>query len=149
MRIVNAYTKYFDFGDDLHIPGRWHLSTPDVDEAGQEINPWQLKRGEVLHLKAPPLLRQTHPGRALDFSFTGLTVPFVNGRVVSLFERLGLSHEVQFIPARLEGSSEPYFLLNTLRSIRCIDDARCAEALHWLPEDNRPEKLGQYKGIIA
>ena len=145
---MTTYPKYFDFRDDLYIPGRWHLSTPDVDETGRKIDPWQFKRGELLHLNAAPLIRQAHPGRALEFSLTGLTVPLVTRRVVSILERLGVSHEVQFIPARLEGSAEPYFILNTLRVIRCIDDARCTEALHWLPEDNRPEKLGQYKGII-
>lgn len=28
--------------------------------------------------------------------------------------------------------------------LRCIDDARCGEARHWMPEDGQPEKVGQY-----
>ncbi|MFY0568556.1 imm11 family protein [Archangium lansingense] len=138
---------YFDLWDDLYVPGRWHLSAPDVDEHGREIDPWQFKDGEVIKLESAPLLHMVRPGRALDFSLTGLTVPLVNDRVVSLFERLGLEQEVQFIPTRVEGFSEPYFLLNALRVIRCIDDARCEEVLYWLPEDNRPDKLGQYRNV--
>ncbi|MFE8597625.1 imm11 family protein [Archangium violaceum] len=139
--------RYFDLCDDLYIAGRWHLSTPDVDVHGREIDPWQFKAGDVVKLESAPLLRMVRPGSALDFSLTGLTVPLVNDRVVSLFGRLGLEQEVQFIPTRVEGFSEPYFLLNALRVIRCIDDDRCEEVLYWHPEDNRPDKLGQYRDI--
>lgn len=139
--------RYFDLCDDLYITGRWHLSTPDVDVHGLEIDPWQFKVGEAVKLESSPLLRMVRSGSPLDFSLTGLTVPLVNGRVVSVFEHLGLKQEVQFIPARVEGFSEPYFLLNALRIIRCIDDARCEEVLYWLPKDNRPDKLGQYRDV--
>ncbi|HYO57291.1 imm11 family protein [Archangium sp.] len=144
---MNTPKRYFELWDDLHIPGRWHLSTPDVDETGREIDPWQFKDGVVVTLGAAPLLRMSHPGRALDFTLTGLTVPLVHGRAVSLFKRLSLDQEVQFIPTHVEGFTEPYFLLNALRIIRCIDDARCEEVLYWLPEDNRPDKEGQYRNV--
>ncbi len=58
--------------------------------------------------------------------------------------------EVQFLPARVEGQSELYFILNilnVLRTIRCIDDARYEEVLYWHPEDNRPDKAGQYRRV--
>ncbi len=139
--------RYFDLSDDLHAVGRWHLSAPDVDENGREIDLWQFKDGVVVELEAMPILRMVRSGRALDFSMTGLTVPLVHARVVSLFERLGLTQEVQFIPARVKGFTEPHFLLNALRVIRCIDDARCEEVLYWQPEDNRPDKAGQYRNV--
>jgi hypothetical protein len=144
---MNAPERYFELWDDLHAAGRWHLSAPDVDEEGREVDPWQFKEGVLLELDAAPVLRMLRPGRALDFSMTGLTVPLLHGRVVSLLERLGLQREVQFIPTRVEGFSEPYFLLNALRIIRCIDDVRSEEVLYWHPEDNRPDKLGQYRNV--
>ena len=49
----------------------------------------------------------------------------------------------------MEGHSEPYFILNALRIIRCIDDARCEEVLYWLPEDERPDKLGAYRNVVG
>ena len=51
--------------------------------------------------------------------------PVVRRRVVSIFERLGLQTEVQFIPVEGEGQAEPWSILNALQVIRCIDDARC------------------------
>lgn len=55
--------------------------------------------------------------------------------------------EVQFLRAEVEGQNDPYFILNALQIIRCIDDARCGEVLYWLPEDNRPDKLGKYRNV--
>ncbi|WP_309891881.1 imm11 family protein [Archangium sp.] len=31
--------------------------------------------------------------------------------------------------------------------IRCIDDARCEEVLYWLPEDERPDEVGNYRNV--
>lgn len=141
-------TRYYDLWDDMRLPGRWHLKSP-VDEQGKEMDPWQFKAGRHLELESTPVFRLARPGEALDFTLTGLTIPLVHRRVVSLFERLGLQQEVQFLPARVEGQSESYFILNVLQTIRCIDDARSEEVLYWLPEDNRPDKVGQYRNVAG
>ncbi|AKJ06375.1 Hypothetical protein AA314_08001 [Archangium gephyra] len=49
----------------------------------------------------------------------------------------------------MEGQSEPYFILNALRIIRCIDDARCEEVRYWRPEDGDPDKVGQYRVVAG
>ncbi|MFY0570620.1 imm11 family protein [Archangium lansingense] len=135
--------------DNMRIPGRWQLQQLDIDDRGQPMDPWQYDRGERLELEGVQLIGVGHPGIALEFSSTELAIPVVSGRVVSIFERLGLLDEVQFIPARVEGQSEPYFILNTLRIIRCIDDSRCEEVLYWQPEDERPDKLGKYRNVVG
>ncbi|WNG62458.1 hypothetical protein F0U59_04705 [Archangium gephyra] len=73
--------------------------------------------------------------------------PVVHRRVVSLFERLGLQNEVQFIPVEVDGQTEPWFILNALRVIRCIDDARCDEVFYWGPEDGEPDRIGEYQNV--
>ncbi|QRO02755.1 hypothetical protein JRI60_31910 [Archangium violaceum] len=73
----------------------------------------------------------------------------VTERVVSLFQSLELEKEVQFIPAQVEGRSEPYFILNVLQVIRCIDDARCEEVAYWTPEDGEPELVGKYQKVYG
>jgi len=72
----------------------------------------------------------------LDFSLTEIATPVVSERFVSLFERLGLEQEVQFL-----------FILNVLRVIPCIDDARCEAVLYWTPEDEEPELVGKYQNV--
>ena len=73
----------------------------------------------------------------------------LHARVVRLLERLGLQEQVQFLPIRVEGREEPYFILNALRVIRCINDARCEEVRYWKPEDNRPDKEGEYRMVAG
>jgi hypothetical protein len=131
----------------MSVPGRWVLYQKDMDEHGQWVDPWQFKRGTLLSLKGRPVLGIAHAGRPLDFSLTELATPVVTERVVSLFEQLELGKEVQFIPAQVEGQTEPYFILNVLQVIRCIDDARCEEVAYWTPEDGIPELVGKYEKV--
>jgi uncharacterized protein DUF1629 len=141
--------KYYEMYDNKYIPGRWHLRMPLYDEGGGEddfFDIWQFKEGRVLDIKKPIRLSVKPAGSALEFSHA-IGTPVVHQRVVSLFERLGLQREVQFIPVEVEGQTEPWFILNALRVIRCIDDARCDEVFYWQPEDGRPEKLGGYKNV--
>jgi hypothetical protein len=140
-------TDYFELYSNMRIPGRWVLKSP-VDEHGEEVDPWQFTESRVLEIQSKLWLPVSHPGRELDFSLTGLGVVVVHGRVVSLFERLGI-RDVQFFPAQVEGHGGPYFILNTLRLIRCIDDARCEEVRYWKPENGQPEKVGEYRVVAG
>ncbi|WNG52225.1 hypothetical protein F0U60_04675 [Archangium minus] len=134
--------------DDMSTPGRWHLRSP-VDARGQRVDPWQFKKGQPLDIEGVIRFPVNPTGIALEFTLASFLIPVVHRRVVALFERLGLQKEVQFIPVEVEGQTEPWFTLNVLQIIRCIDDARCEEVLYWLPEDNRPDKLGQYRNVAG
>jgi hypothetical protein len=137
--------RYFELLDDMRSTGRWLLGSP-VDEQGQEIDPWQFKKGNVLELGCIPCFPLDIPGRPLDYSWAAFSIPVVHGRVVQVFNRLGIE-DAQFIPARIEGQAKPYFILNALRIIRCVDDARCGRVEYWEPEDEQPEKLGEYRVV--
>ena len=141
-------SRYFELYDDVYIPGRWHVNSP-VDAQGETIRSKLLLSGKPLELEGEPFIPVSHPGLALDFSLTELATNVVSHRFVSLCERLGLRDEVQFIRARVEGHVEPYFVLNALRVIRCIDDARCREVKYWEPEDGIPEAVGEYKDVAG
>jgi hypothetical protein len=137
--------RYFELEDDLYHPGRWRLRNP-LDEKGERINPWQFFKGSPLTLEGRVRFPVNPDGMALDFSLAGVSIPVVHARFVQLFERLGIQ-DVQFIPVQVEGHSGPFFILNTLRTIRCIDDARCEEVQYWKPEDGQPEKVGRYRVV--
>jgi hypothetical protein len=140
--------RYFQLRDDMRVVRRWVLGEPH-DEHGQELDPWQFEQGRVLDLRGTLHFRQYHPGDAVDFSTAGVATPVVHGRVASLFARLGLLEQVQLFPARIEGQDSPYFVLNVLRVIRCIDDARCKEVRYYEPEDGQPEKVGEYRNVVG
>jgi hypothetical protein len=87
-------------------------------------------------------------GVVLDFSWAAFSIPVVHLRFVELFERLGV-YEVQLLPVQVEGHSGPWFILNTLHIIRCINDSRCTEVQYWQPEDDQPEKVGKYRYVAG
>lgn len=137
--------RYFELMDDRVSLTRWHLGVP-LDEQGQELDPWQFKHGKWLELGCVPRFPLDVRGSPLDYCWAAFSIPVVHGRVVQIFERLAV-RDVQFIPAQVDEHQGPYFILNALRFIRCIDDTRCAEVRYWKPEDNRPEKVGQYRVV--
>jgi hypothetical protein len=156
---MSEQMKYYDIYDDVYIPGRWDLSFPLFDDGEDEgereddderelFDTYRFKEGRFLEIESPIRLTMKPAGIALEFS-EAMGTPIVHRRVVSLFERLGLQKEVQFIPVEVEGQTEPWFILNALRIVRCIDDARCEEVLYWQPEDNRPDKEGQYRNVAG
>ncbi|WP_235216845.1 imm11 family protein [Archangium violaceum] len=118
------------------------------DDERELFDTWRFNEGRTLEIERPIRLSMKPVGLALEFS-EAMGIPIVHQRVVSLFERLGLQNEVQFIPVEVEGQTEPWFILNALQVIRCIDDARCEEVLSWQPEDNRPDKVGQYRDVAG
>jgi len=139
--------RYYDLQDDTRTPGRWQLASP-LDEQQREIDPWQFKQGKVLELGCVPCFPLDIEGSPLDFSLAAFSIPVVHVRVVELFERMRIDG-VQFIPVQVEGHPESWYILNALHIIRCIDDARCEEVQYWKPEDNRPDKVGQYRAVYG
>ncbi|WP_224369075.1 imm11 family protein [Hyalangium versicolor] len=117
-----------------------------MDDRGEEMDPWQFKHGKVLELGDVPRFPLDVPGHALDFSWAAFSIPVVHDRFARLFESLSVEG-VQFIPARVEGRPGPWFILNALRVVQCVDDARCAEVQYWKPEDEEPDKVGEYRAI--
>jgi hypothetical protein len=140
--------RYYELVDDRYHPGRWHLRSP-VDEYGQKSNPWQFFEGRVLEAQRLIRFPVRPDGVELDFSWAAFSIPVVSLRFVQLFERLGLQREAQFLPVEVEGHSGPWFILNTLRTLRCIDDTRCEEVRYFEPTDGQPEKVGEYKFIAG
>ncbi|HEX8441053.1 imm11 family protein [Archangium sp.] len=137
--------SYYELTDDMRIPGRWHLRHP-VDEHGQQIDPWQFDEGRRLEPQGLIRFPVRPDGVALDFTLDSFSIPVVHGRVIQVFERLDIQ-EAQFLPVQVEGHAGPYFILNALRIIRCIDEGRCEEVRHWTPEHGEPEKVGQYRYV--
>lgn len=132
----------------MRIPGRWALGAP-LDPEGREIDPWQFEKGRALELGFAPRFPLLAHGTPLEFSSAAFGIPLVHGRVVRLFEDLDSRHEVQFIPAQVEGFSEPSFILNTLRTLRCIDEERSEELEYWMPEHREPERVGEYRSVYG
>lgn len=136
--------RFFELSDDLYVPRRWHLDTP-IDSQGRKVFDWDFKRGTPVHVEGRLKLPVEIPGRPLDFSWAGLSIPVVHVKVASMLAERAPG-DVQLIPADIEGQPEQYLVLVATRLIRCIDEA-ASEVSFWTPEDGVPEKVGQYMGV--
>ncbi len=140
--------RYFDLTDDEYIRERWYLDDP-VDQQGREVNPWQFTKGHPLSSEGRLKIPVYQQGRPLDFTTTPLGhTPIVHEKVATLLTELA-PDAVQLFPVDIPSQSEQYFLVNVLRVIKCIDDARCEEVRYWLPEDGRPDRTGDYHFVAG
>ncbi|QSQ27993.1 hypothetical protein JY651_05500 [Pyxidicoccus parkwayensis] len=118
-----------------------------MDGTGQQLeDPWQFFDGKRIESHGTIRFPVKPDGETLDFTLASFAIPVVHERVVDLFLHQRVQ-DVQFIPVEVEGHKGPYFILNTLRTIRCIDDARSAEVQYFTPEDNQPERVGEYRVV--
>lgn len=139
--------RLFSLDFDVYVPGRWYLREPTNLE-GQEIaDIWAFVDGRPVD--APGLLRVpfSRPGRPLDFDKTTVGgTPIVSTRVASVFREMAPG-DVQLFPVEVERQTEPYYLLNVARTVRCIDDAACEEVQLFTEEDDEPDRLGEYRSV--
>jgi hypothetical protein len=138
--------RYFELTDDVYIPGRWELGNP-VNGKGEEVYPWQFIEGMPLEIVETLVFPVRRAGSSLEFQHAGFTLPLVKPRLKELLERLGVGEEAQFFPARVESSEEPWFVLNATRLVDCIDESRCLRTVRWKLEDERPDRVGEYRVV--
>ena len=136
--------RFFRLADDVYVPRRWHLSTPN-DSQGRKVHDWDFTRGAPVHMEGRLKVPIKISGKPLDFSEAGLGIPVVHVKVASMLAERA-SADVQFIPADIEGQPDQYLILVATRLIRCIDE-EASEVSFWKPEHGVPEKVGQYMGV--
>lgn len=99
--------RFFDLSDDRSFPNRWHLDTP-IDIQGHRVFDWDFKRGTPVHMPRGRLkIPMEIPGRPLDYSWAGLAIPVVHVKLASMLSELA-PHDVQLIPADIEGQPDQY-----------------------------------------
>lgn len=137
--------RYFDLFDDVYVPGRWELGVP-LDEKGQKLWAWMFGEGVLADIKGHLRVPLYCPGKPLDFSIAGAMVPVVRENVAALLTAMAPG-DVQLIPVEVDSQSEPYFLMNVTRIVKCIDDQASTEVQYWTVEDDEPERIGQYRAV--
>ncbi|WP_426733627.1 imm11 family protein [Myxococcus faecalis] len=129
--------------------GNWSLGDP-LDETGQEVEDiWAFAEGRPIRPPGRLTFPIDEPGRALDFSTAGVgSAPIVHVRVATLIAERA-PDDIQLFPVDIPGCPEQYVMLVVSKLVRCIDDTASEEILYWKPEDERPDKLGQYRSVYG
>ncbi|WP_246137780.1 imm11 family protein [Myxococcus llanfairpwllgwyngyllgogerychwyrndrobwllllantysiliogogogochensis] len=129
--------------------GKWSLDKP-LDSQGRELEDFrEFTSGRPAQVSGRLAIPIDESGRRLDYSTAGAGMtPVVHVRVATLFAELA-PNDVQLIPVDIKGCPDEYLILVATRLVRCIDDKASEEVLYWKAEDERPEKLGQYRSVYG
>ncbi|XXF81710.1 hypothetical protein P2318_01040 [Myxococcaceae bacterium GXIMD 01537] len=140
--------RYFDLTEDVYVPERWHLDTP-IDSQGQELGTRLFMRGEPAQEQGRIRVPLYQSGKPLDFSLADVgSIPLVSEKAASLLAKMA-PNDIQLLPVEVDSRPEPYFLVNVIRIVKCIDDETSEEVRYWKPEDGRPEKVGKYRAVYG
>lgn len=139
--------RFFDLSIDVYVPGRWYLAEPK-NLAGDEIDDiWKFSSGQPVELCDRLRIPIYRLGKPLDFTTAGAgRTPILSARAASVFRALAL-RDAQLFPVEVEGETEPYYLLNVARQIRCIDDAACEEVQFYTSEGVQAHRAGEYRSV--
>ncbi|MCY1046728.1 suppressor of fused domain protein [Corallococcus sp. bb12-1] len=138
-------SHYFDIHEDV-AEGFWCLGHP-LDSSRRKLDdPWQFRVGKPAHFKGQVRFPLSLEGEARDYSHAAFSTPVVHARVAALLRELAPG-DVELIPVEVDSHSGPYFILNAIRLVKCIDDEASEAVRYWTEQDGFPEKVGTYISI--
>jgi hypothetical protein len=133
----------FRIKPDSSLTARWALGSPTI--AGNELDPRRFTSGEVYEgpiagLRVPV----TVDGARTACTFGAFDMPIVNAGVHGSMVGVG---GIQWVPIQVGDSRDELFIMNALSVVDCIDTERTI-GHKWMAASGRPEKVGQYRGIV-
>ena len=139
--------RFFRLDFDVYVPGRWYLREPTNREGHEIPDIWAFVGGRSVEPPGPLRVPFSRPGKPLDFDKTTVAgTPIVSARVASAFRQMA-PDDVQLFPVEVERQTEPYYLLNVARTVRCIDERACEEVQFYTAEDGYPDRVGEYHSV--
>lgn len=121
--------------DDQRANGIWLLDTED-DEKRVALR-LRVMRCEPVEVVGTVVLHQVGQLRpAVDFALPVLGLPVVSPAARAVLELVAGNH-LQFIPARVRGSSGDYYVMNILRLVDAFDHGASSFSYYKRPEDFR------------
>lgn len=135
---------YKVISDDLDFADRWFLGEP-ASAASTTIDARLFTDARVYHGPLPADLPIKQHGRPVQFLLAAFDMPVVSTRVADIVEQHAPG-EIQRFPVTLDGRVRGYEILNVLTAVACVDETR-TKIERWKPEDDRPDKVGQYRAI--
>lgn len=105
--------------------------------------------GRVLPDSGPIKAQISHPGKKRAFVFAGVEGTPVGSEALANVLRTLAPEDVQLFPVSIEGEPERYFVVNAIKVVDAIDEARCREVHHDDEDDPAPEYEGEYNWIYG
>jgi len=128
---------------------QWLIETPTLDSGEAFDKPWMFADGRVLEELGQMKTQVSTPGEKRVFVLSVIEkAPIANQAIADVFKTLA-PDDVQLLPVSIEGEPERYFVVNAIKVVDCIDEARCREVQHYDEDDPSPEYEGEYRWIYG
>lgn len=139
--------KYFEWTFDAELAGVSFVDLPRHLSDNQEVDPWVLKMCRPLELSGGILVAADALREAgQDAVFGAFDLLFVSRRLADAVYGL-VGDDVQLLDLVIDGVRGEYCVVNALRELRCVDEARSSFTKWSAGNLQRPDKAGQYSGF--
>ncbi|WP_225887781.1 imm11 family protein [Myxococcus xanthus] len=126
---------------------QWYITTPVPASGGTFDEPWMFGEGQSLPDPGPSKARVRSPGQKRTMVFAGVErTPIVSEALANVLKTLA-PDDVQLFPVEVEGERDLYFIVNVIKALDCIDEAKCREIQHYAEDEPFPEYAGQFRWI--
>jgi hypothetical protein len=134
---------YFQLTGAMDVPSRWYLGEVR-DEEGNEVSPETFTIGRKAPRKSLIVSVRRH-GYQLDWTFADFELPVASVSAARVLQEHAWS-AIESHQVTVEGYSSKYSIINVLQVQDCLDESR-SDFLKWKPEDERPDREGQYRAV--
>jgi hypothetical protein len=123
---------------------RWFLDEPRTED-GQGIDAREFTEGVPYKGLVAVLVPIGQPGEVVGFTFAAFDMPVISDRIMHII-KAHAADSIQFFPIRIGRLGGGFGILNVVARVKCIDES-LSNVVKWMPQDGRPEKIGQYRTI--
>jgi hypothetical protein len=136
---------YYDvLVDDSNFGNRWFLGEPS-DSSGQEIDARLFRYGMPYHGQPPKFIPVDRVGVEVGLSLAAFDMPVIREDVREAIESV-TTDGYELYPVEIGDSHSRFWILNVTTRVDCVDES-ASVFRKWLPEDDRPDRLGAYHSI--
>lgn len=137
--------EFYDIlADDERFGHRWFLGEP-LDSSGQQIDARSFRYGVPYDGLQPSSVPVDRAGLEVGFNLGAFDMPVIRDDVRQAIASV-TTEGYEVYPVEIVGSEMRYWILNVSTRIDCVDES-VSVFTKWLPEDDRPDRLGSYRSI--
>lgn len=136
---------YYDvLADDVQCGKRWFLGEPH-DGNGGEIDARLFRYGTAYVGRPPATIPVDRAGTEVAFNLGAFDMPVIRDDVRQALASVTTSG-YELFPVLVGSSASPFWILNVTERDDCVDES-ASVFRKWVPEDDRPDRLGAYRSI--
>ncbi len=140
----DRHMKYYHMWFDDSIERPWRLSIAEGAN-GDSIRGDDFAFGRRVDMAEPLKIVMRYDGVRTDYTFGAFELMVANQHARDVLMAIA-ADDVQLLDAEVAGATDEYWVVNILNILPCLDEDR-SSFTKWTEEDERPDKIGQYRGV--